>query len=92
MKKYKILKKCRLCQSANLSNTMNLGKSPIGDHYFKKKYKIFFFPLKLIFCKDCTLSFIDRVVDKNYINKGHVYETYNSLTDIKYLSKYAEVV
>ena len=92
MKKYTIIKKCRLCYSANLKSSFNLGKSPLCDQYVKKKYKQIFFPLKLLLCSDCGFSQISCVVDKNYIYKNYIYETKSSITLDRHFTKYADIV
>ena len=92
MKKYKIIKKCRLCLWINLKTSFDLGKSPLCDQYVKKKYKQIFFPLKLLLCSDCGFSQINCVVDKNYIYKNYIYETKSSITLDRHFSKYADVV
>ena len=92
MRRFKILKKCRLCDSNKLKVSFDLGKSPLCDQHIKKKYKQFFFPLKLQFCADCGFSQINCVVKKNYIYKNYDFEIKSSKSVNKHFLNYANMV
>ena len=75
MKKFKKVKKCRICGSANLKKYLNLGDQPLANSFLKKidlKNEIKY-PLQLLFCKNCKLSQLSIVVNPKLIFNKYDY-------------------
>tara|TARA_B100000035_G_C21016546_1_gene562115 strand:+ start:719 stop:1936 length:1218 start_codon:yes stop_codon:yes gene_type:complete len=67
--RYKIIKKCQLCNS-NLNNFLDLGNQPLCDDLKIKPNNNKFYKLKIIFCKNCLTAF-----QKYNINKRVLFPT-----------------
>jgi len=67
--------KCRICGSANLELVFDLGLQPWGNNFLKYDQvgKEKFYPLELLFCKDCHLSQLSFTVKKEIMFGEHTY-------------------
>lgn len=66
---------CRICGSANLELVFDLGLQPWGNNFLKYDQvgKEKFYPLELLFCKDCYLSQLSFTVKKEIMFAEHTY-------------------
>ena len=67
--------KCRVCFSENLSQVIDLGMQPWGNHFLKADEvgKEPLYPLRLIFCNECSTSQLDFTVKKEIMFTNHTY-------------------
>ncbi len=67
--------KCRVCDSTNLKEVLNLGKQPWCNDFLKKKDigKEKKYPLILMFCKSCSLAQLSHTVKKEIMFSDHTY-------------------
>ena len=67
--------KCRVCDSTNLIEVLNLGKQPWCNDFLKKKDigKEKKYPLILMFCKSCSLAQLSHTVKKEIMFSDHTY-------------------
>lgn len=67
--------KCRSCNSTNLELILNLGNHPWCNDFLTKDElnteKIY--PLRLVYCNECTLLQLDYTVPKETMFKKHTY-------------------
>lgn len=79
--KFRIISKCRLCGSKNLSTILDFGKHPLANSLKKQQYgNEETFPLTLAFCRDCSLVQIKETVDKDVLFKRYFWITGTSRT------------
>ena len=60
------LKNCRICNSSNLTNYLNLGLTPAADAFIKEEHKHIddqVYPLEVCLCNDCGISQLNFTVD-----------------------------
>ena len=74
-----ILKKCRVCDSTKLVTVIDLKKQPLANNLAKKNnQKVKRYPLKVLFCKNCSNSQLSIVINnkkfefKTKIKKIHL--------------------
>ncbi len=67
--------KCRICDSEKLELVFDLGLQPWGNNFLKIEElgKEKFYPLELLFCKDCNLSQLSHTVKKEIMFSDHTY-------------------
>ncbi len=67
--------KCRICDSEKLELVFDLGLQPWGNNFLKIEElgKENFYPLELLFCKDCNLSQLSHTVKKEIMFSDHTY-------------------
>lgn len=81
--KYGQIDACRSCGSKHLEVVLDLGHSPLADRLLtleqlsKPEAK---YPLRLVFCKDCSLVQIDHTVDPKELF-GDDYPYFSSVSD-----------
>tara|TARA_Y100000389_G_C17417818_1_gene494825 strand:- start:125 stop:1378 length:1254 start_codon:yes stop_codon:yes gene_type:complete len=78
---------CRLCNSNELNEILNLGYSPIGDNYTKKKNNSKLIPLKLYGCKKCKFKQTSHVVNEDKVYGDYLYTTSTSAGLKKHFEK-----
>ena len=61
--KYRIIKKCQLCNS-HLINFLDLGKQPLCDDLKNKPNENKFYKLQIKFCKNCLTAFQKYNINK----------------------------
>ena len=66
---------CRICGSTNLELVFDLGLQPWGNNFLKYDQvgKEKFYPLELLFCKNCHLSQLSFTVKKEIMFADHTY-------------------
>ncbi len=71
----RLIKKCRVCDSANLKVAIDLGFQPWGNNFLKKEDvgKEPFYPLRVVFCVDCSTPQLDYTVPKETMFGEHTY-------------------
>ena len=68
--------KCRLCNSKNTSNFLNLGLQPLANKYPKNKKEINKerkFPMELLFCNNCSSAQIKKIISRKYLFEDYYY-------------------
>jgi SAM-dependent methyltransferase len=67
--------KCRVCDGEDLELVVNLGDQPWCNNFLKEKEigKEPFYPLHLMYCKDCATSQLDYTVKKEIMFGDHTY-------------------
>lgn len=89
------VKKCRICNSSELVDVIDLGDQPIPNGFLQKenlkkvepKY-----PLAVCFCKNCSLMQLKYLVNPEIMFKNYLYIPSASKTRIDYFKKMAEEV
>ena len=66
---------CRVCDSTNLEPAIDLGRQPWCNHFLKKEEvgNEPFYPLRVMFCHDCTTAQLDYTVAKEVMFGDHTY-------------------
>lgn len=66
---------CRICDSTRLELVIDLGEQPWGNHFLKKEElgKEPFYPLRVVFCRDCATAQLDFTVPKETMFADHTY-------------------
>ena len=64
--KYKIIKKCQICEK-KLFDFLNLGNQPLCDDLLKKPNNNQFYKLKVSYCKDCLTAFQKYNIEKKIL-------------------------
>ncbi len=68
--------KCRICNSSQIKEVINLGKQPLANKYPKNKTEIINekkFNLKIVFCKKCRAGQIKKIVNRNILFQDYYY-------------------
>jgi len=71
----RVLRNCRICDSANLELAIDLGFQPWCNHFLRKEEigKEPFYPLRVVYCHDCTAVQLDYTVPKEVMFSDHTY-------------------
>lgn len=92
---YRRRESCRACGGRALEQVLDLGRQPLanallaGPNEFASER---FFPLNLVFCRDCTLVQILDVVDPAILFEHYLYVTGTSETIAEHNERYADAV
>ena len=95
MKAYKKIKKCRICNSTNLINVIDLKNQYIQGSFLKKNHPKPFLkkiPLKLTLCSKCSLVQLLHTTDKKILYKNYWYESGINSTMRNHLKELAKEV
>ena len=68
--------KCKICESKNISEVINLGKQPLANKYPKNKNEIIKekkFNLKILFCNKCKAAQIKKIINRKYLFEDYYY-------------------
>ena len=68
--------KCKICNSNNISEVINLGKQPLANKYPKNNLEITNekkFTLKILFCRSCRSGQIKKIVNRNILFEDYYY-------------------
>lgn len=86
------LNRCRVCKSKRLALIGSLGDIAISDFTIKpsegRKY-----PLTLVYCRDCTLLQLDKIVPRRLLYSKYWYQSHINPVikkDLKEISKYVK--
>ncbi len=87
-------KNCRICNSKNLFQILDLGVSPLADLFIKNpRIKEKKFPLVVSVCKSCFLVQLMHDVDDTLLfGNNYAFHTGGSPSSIPYFEKYANDV
>ncbi|MEW6540781.1 MAG: class I SAM-dependent methyltransferase [Bacillota bacterium] len=85
---------CRVCDSTNLELAIDLGFQPWANHFLKKEEvgKELFYPLRVVFCHDCSTAQLDYTVKKEIMFSDHTYLSGITRTLNEHFRKVAEEV
>lgn len=66
---------CRVCGGSDFSLVLDLGEQPWGNHFLKKEEVGTepSYPLRLIYCHNCSTSQLDYTVKKEVMFSDHTY-------------------
>lgn len=66
---------CRVCDSSKLEPVVDLGMQPWCNHFLQPEEvgREPFYPLRLMYCKDCSTSQLDYTVAKEVMFGNHTY-------------------
>lgn len=69
------MSKCRVCDSARLTLAIDLKHQPWGNHFLKKDEvgKEPLYPLRVVYCQDCSTAQLDFTVKKEIMFADHTY-------------------
>jgi SAM-dependent methyltransferase len=86
--------KCRVCGSERLEKVIDLGMQPWGNHFLKEEEvgKEPFYPLRVVFCDDCSTAQLDYTVKKEVMFSDHTYLSGSTRTLDEHFRKLAEEV
>ena len=67
--------KCRVCDGEKLKQVIDLGNQPWCNHFLKKEEigKEEFYPLRVLYCLDCSTAQLDYTVRKEIMFGDHTY-------------------
>ncbi|MEW6418250.1 MAG: class I SAM-dependent methyltransferase [Nitrospirota bacterium] len=85
---------CRICDSRNLELAIDLGYQPWANHFLKKDEvgKEPFYPLRVVYCHDCSTAQLDYTVKKEIMFGNHTYLSGITRTLNEHFGKVAEEV
>lgn len=86
---------CRMCKGKKLEKIVSLGQSPLANSFLKKsdvKNKEHFFPLELLYCKNCKLIQLSYVVNPDLLFKNYLYVSSTSQTFVNHFELFAKDV
>ncbi len=90
------IKNCRLCQSKNIAEVIDLGKHPLADSFISPDNQRTdnYYPLKVAHCQDCyhlfTAFFISPV--ERYQELDYSYDSANSKVSISHFEELCETI
>ncbi len=92
MKQYHKRLTCRICNSTELVEFLNLGKTPLANSLVDKKNlkkKENTFPLSVSFCKNCSLVQVPHVVNPKILFSDYYFLTSASSPSVEHFKGYA---
>ena len=86
---FKTINFCRICESDEISEVMNLGGQPPANSLYEliKPPSV---PLRLVFCEKCSTVQLGEDVDPEYLFSEYLWITGTSETAINYSRDFAE--
>ena len=81
---YKIIKRCRVCESTNLKSILNLGKQPPANSLQKKISYQLKVPLNLLRCSSCLTLQLSATISPDYLFSKYLWVTRTSDSIKKY--------
>ena len=69
----KEIKECRVCKSSALVDVLDLGMQPWGNDFRNEPLTAKQYPLKTVFCEDCSTFQIKHNVPKEIMYEDHTY-------------------
>lgn len=91
-KGYISVSKCRICESENLTEFLNLGNQPLANSFLKEiKSKLIesVYPLRVLFCHDCNLVQLGEIVSPKVLFWNYVYFS-SGMPASEHFRKYAK--
>lgn len=92
MKSYHKRTTCRICDSKNLKQFLDLGRTPLANSLVKKcnlNKKENTFPLSVYFCQDCSLVQVLDVVNPEILFSDYYFMTSASSPSVDHFKKYS---
>lgn len=85
---------CRICNSPKLEPVIDFGLQPWGNHFLKQEdvAKEPFYPLRVVFCHQCSAAQLDYTVPKEIMFGDHTFLTGMTKTADEHFKKVAEEV
>jgi C-methyltransferase C-terminal domain/Putative zinc binding domain/Methyltransferase domain len=78
---YTLLAKCRICANSELKPVFDLGTQALANNFVKNgESRQGHYPLKVLFCPECSLSQLSVVVDPAVLYRDYKYVTSTSKT------------
>lgn len=86
---YKTTKKCRACNSTDLVEVFSFDKPmPLANDFaLPNGERQGFVPVRVLFCRECTLAQLGEVVDPNVLYKNYLYTTSSSETMLRHFDR-----
>jgi SAM-dependent methyltransferase len=82
---------CRLCQSKNILDVLDLGDQPPANSLYKfGETEPVPVPLRLVFCEDCSTVQLGESVDPQYLFSEYIWVTGTSTTADQYSREFAK--
>lgn len=94
-KELRLNRRCRICKEAVFSEILDLGDTPPANAFLKKSQletEEKFFPLRLYFCRNCSLVQLRHVVSPKILFKNYVYVSSTSPVFIAHFEELATTV
>ena len=86
----KNIKNCRLCQSPNLIETINLGNLSLSGKFFPKQKSVPKKNISLAMCKDCGLNQLYQIYDLSILyDMNYGYQSSQNVSMFNHLKKKA---
>lgn len=87
-------KSCSICRNNQLVEILNLGLSPLADHFVDSPFDYdAHFPLKMQYCERCGLAQLSEVVNDDILFKDdYSFFTSGSPSAVRHFQAYAESV
>lgn len=87
-----IISVCRLCDSKNISNVINIGLTPLANSYSKKESseKLKKYPLGLNLCASCGHLQLTHSIKPTKMFSNYLYKTNTSNKNYLHFKKYAD--
>lgn len=89
---YKIISKCRCCDSENLKEVLDLKTQPLANSYHDGDDKLEVYPLKLNVCTKCFHSQLSVVVSPDKMFEHYLYRSGIPKTFNQYCEWFSELV
>lgn len=89
------IKICRICNSKDLADVIDLGNQPIPNGFLRKealKLNEPRYPLSVVFCENCSLMQLKFLVNPETMFKNYLYIPSSSKTRVEYFKKMADEV
>ena len=79
---FKTITECRACKGIDLVEVFNFGSpQPLANNFIKPgSEREGFVPLRVMYCRNCTLAQLGEVVNPDILYKNYLYTTSNSET------------
>ena len=88
---FESIESCRLCQSKNTLDVLDLGNQPPANSLYKVgETKPVPVPLRLVFCEDCSSVQLGESVDPQYLFSDYIWVTGTSATADQYSQQFAK--
>ena len=88
---FETIKSCRVCDSSDFSEVMNLGNQPPANSLYKKNLNSPpAVPLRLLYCDECSTVQLGEDVDPEYLFSNYLWITGTSNTANEYSHDFVE--
>ena len=88
---FETIKSCRLCDSKDIQEVLNLGDQPPANSLYKvNEAQPPFVPLRLIFCKECCAVQLGESIEPEYLFGEYLWVTGTSSTAEKHSHEFAK--